>query len=46
MKSLCTRHRRVIRIHLARDVEAGLRRILQVVEEALSGSLRDDQGRS
>ncbi len=37
MKSLCSRNRRVIRIHLGRDVEAGLRRILQAVEEALSG---------
>ena len=35
MKSLCTRDRRVIRIHLGRDVEAGLRRILKAVEEAL-----------
>ena len=35
MKSLCSRNRRVIRIHLGRDVEAGLRRILQAVEEAL-----------
>ncbi len=35
MKSLCTRNRRVIRIHLGHDVEAGLRRILQAVEEAL-----------
>lgn len=42
MKSLCSRNRRVIRIHLGRDVEDGLRRILQAVEEALSGSLRDD----
>ena len=35
MKSLCSRNRRAIRIHLGRDVEAGLRRILQAVEEAL-----------
>ena len=35
MKSLCSRNRRVIRIHLGRDVEAGLRRILQAVEAAL-----------
>ncbi len=35
MKSLCMHNRRVIRIHLGRDVEAGLRRILQAVEEAL-----------
>ena len=42
MKSLCTRNRRVIRIHLGCDVEASLRRILQAVEEALSGSPRDD----
>lgn len=32
MKSLSTRNRRVIRIHLGRDVEAGLRRILKAVE--------------
>ena len=37
MKSLCSRHRRVIRIHLGRDVEVGLRRMQQAVEEALSG---------
>ena len=34
MKSLCSRNRRVIRIHLGRDVEAGLRRILKAVEAA------------
>lgn len=34
MKSLCTRNRRVLRIHLGCDVEAGVRRILQAVEEA------------
>ena len=35
MKSLSTRNRRVLRIHLGRDVEAGLRRIQKAVEEAL-----------
>ncbi len=35
MKSLCTRNRRVIRIHLDRDVEAGLRRLQKAVEETL-----------
>ncbi|MCY3955932.1 MAG: hypothetical protein OXF47_08065 [Nitrospira sp.] len=35
MKSLSTRNRRVIRIHLGCDVEAGVRRILKAVEEAL-----------
>lgn len=35
MKSLCTRNRRVIRIHLDRDVESGVDRILQAIEEAL-----------
>lgn len=35
LKSLSTRNRRVIRIHLGRDVEDGLRRILKAVEEAL-----------
>ncbi len=35
MKSLSTRNRRVLRIHLGRDVETGLRQILQAVEEAL-----------
>lgn len=45
MKSLCSRNRRVLRIHLGSDVEAGLRRILQAVEATLSGSLRDDEGR-
>ena len=36
MKSLCTRNRRVIRIHLGCDVDAGLGRIQKAVEEALS----------
>lgn len=36
MKSLCTRNRRVIRIHLSRDVEDGVGRILQSVDRALS----------
>lgn len=35
MKSLSTRNRRVIRIHLGRDVEAGIRQIQKAVEEAL-----------
>ncbi len=35
MKSLSTRNRRVIRIHLGCDVEAGVRRIQKSVEEAL-----------
>jgi len=35
MKSLCSRNRRVIRIHLGRDVEAGVGRILKAVEAAL-----------
>ena len=35
MKSLSTRNRRVIRIHLGRDVEAGVRQIQKAVEEAL-----------
>ena len=35
MKSLCTRNRRVIRIHLGCDAEAGVGRILKAVEEAL-----------
>ena len=35
MKSLSTRNRRVIRIHLGCDVEAGLSRIRKTVEEAL-----------
>ncbi|MYA28447.1 MAG: bifunctional transaldolase/phosoglucose isomerase [Nitrospira sp. SB0672_bin_25] len=39
MKSLSTRNRRVLRIHLGRDVEAGLRRILQAVEVALAPPL-------
>ncbi len=38
MKSLCTRNRRVIRIHLGCDVEAGIRRIQKAVEEALRSS--------
>lgn len=33
--SLCTRNRRVIRIHLGCDVEAGVGRILKAVEESL-----------
>ena len=36
LKSLSTRNRRVIRIHLGCDVEAGIRRIQKAVEEALS----------
>ena len=36
-KSLCTRNRRVLRIHLGCDVKAGVRRILKAVEEALPG---------
>ena len=35
MKSLCTRNRRVIRVHLGCDVDAGLKRIRKAVEEAL-----------
>ena len=35
MKSLTTRHRRVIRIHLGLDVENGVKRIRQAVEKAL-----------
>ena len=42
LKSLSTRNRRVLRIHLGCDVEAGVRRILKAVEAALSRSLRDD----
>jgi transaldolase/glucose-6-phosphate isomerase len=42
MKSLCTRNRRVIRLHLGGDVAACLRRVLQAIEEALSRSLRGD----
>ena len=34
LKSLSTRNRRVIRIHLGCDVEAGVRQILKAVEEA------------
>ena len=37
MKSLCTRNRRVIRIHLGCDAEAGVRRIQKAVEEAFLG---------
>ena len=36
MKSLCTRNRRVIRIHLGCDVEVGVGLIQQAVEKALS----------
>ena len=36
LKSLSTRNRRVIRIHLGCDVEAGIRRMQKAVEEALS----------
>ncbi|MYH02213.1 MAG: bifunctional transaldolase/phosoglucose isomerase [Nitrospira sp. SB0675_bin_23] len=36
MKSLCTRNRRVIRVHLSRNVEAGLSRLQKTVEDALS----------
>jgi len=39
MKSLCSRNRRVIRIHLGCDVEAGGRRILKAVEAALAPPL-------
>lgn len=46
LKSLATRNRRVVRIHLGGNVEDGLRRILKAVEEALPGSSCDDQGRS
>ena len=42
MKSLFTRNRRVIRIHLGCDVEAGVGRILRAIEEALFGPPRDD----
>ena len=35
MKSLCSRNRRVIRVHLGCDVDAGLKRIRKAVEEAL-----------
>ena len=35
MKSLCTRNRRVIRIHLGCDVEAGVRRMQKAVKAAL-----------
>ena len=38
-ESLSTRNRRVIRIHLGCDVEAGIRRIQKAVEEALSPPL-------
>ena len=33
MKSLCTRNRRVIRIHLTHNVEAGVQRLQKAVEE-------------
>ena len=39
LKSLSTRNRRVIRIHLGFDVEDGLRRMQKAVEEALSPPL-------
>ena len=45
MKSLSTRNRRVIRIHLGLDIEGGLRRIQQAVEGSLLTPLCDDQGR-
>ncbi|MCY4612695.1 MAG: bifunctional transaldolase/phosoglucose isomerase [Nitrospira sp.] len=35
MKSLCTRNRRVIRIHLGCDVDDGVKRIQKAVEDAL-----------
>lgn len=35
MKSLCTCHRRVIRIHLSRNVEAGLKQMQKAVKAAL-----------
>ncbi len=37
MKSLATRNRRVIRIHLGRDVEGGIKRIQKAVEAAMRG---------
>ncbi len=37
MKSLSARNRRVLRIHLGRDVEGGVRRIQEAVERALGG---------
>ena len=43
LKSLSTRNRRVIRIHLGGNVDDGLRRIQKAVEEALLGSSCDDQ---
>lgn len=46
LKSLSTRNRRVIRIHLGSNVEAGLRRIQKAIENALLGPSCDDQGRS
>ncbi|MYC26568.1 MAG: bifunctional transaldolase/phosoglucose isomerase [Nitrospira sp. SB0662_bin_26] len=39
MKSLSTRNRRVLRIHLGRDVKAGVGRILKAVEVALAPPL-------
>ena len=43
LKSLSTRNRRVIRIHLGGNVDDGLGRIQKAVEEALLGSSCDDQ---
>ena len=43
LKSLSTRNRLVIRLHLGHDVEAGLRRIQKAVEEAMLGPTSDDQ---
>lgn len=42
LKSLSTRNRRVIRLHLGCDVEDGLRRIQKAVEKALLGPPCDD----
>ena len=39
MKSLTTRHRRVIRIHVGSDVESGVKRIQQAVERAVVPTL-------
>ena len=39
MKSLTTRHRRVIRIHVGLDVESGVKRIQQAVERAVVPTL-------
>ena len=39
MKSLTTRHRRVIRIHVGVDVESGVKRIQQAVERAVVPTL-------